>query len=181
MSDGPHRSLPLRRHWKKVAELASKPAFSVGDVAALLRAALVKDLSSNVLKQLQKILNGLFAEDCKAQLEEVRNQCRGSAMDNLLIDCAIEANTLGLTGDLACIAAVENSLQQYFLGVSRQVVEHYLRRAPAFPVDMRKRLAEVGECASLPDLSKRILSGNGINPRSFSIQKQTGIDEGPPL
>lgn len=43
MSDGPHRSLPMRKHWKDLAERADKAAYSATDVAEALPVALQKE------------------------------------------------------------------------------------------------------------------------------------------
>ena len=43
MSDGPHRSLPMRPAWKKLAERADKAAFSAEEVRDALPAALAED------------------------------------------------------------------------------------------------------------------------------------------
>ena len=40
MSDGPHRSLPMRRGWKHVAERGDKPAFTTEDIAEAIVPAL---------------------------------------------------------------------------------------------------------------------------------------------
>jgi hypothetical protein len=181
MSDGPHRSLPLRPHWKKLAEWAAKPAFSLDDVATVLTVALKQDFSEKVLKRVRGILSGLFAEDCRDQLEAARSYCRGSVVDNLFIDCAIEANSSGLTGDMACNTALENAFGGYLRNINRQIVEHYLRKAPNSAVNLRDRLTAARGHSSVTTLATEMLSEKGNTGSGHSLPKHTGIDEGPPL
>lgn len=43
MSDGPHRSLAMRRRWKLVAERADKRSYTVGDITDAVVPALEQD------------------------------------------------------------------------------------------------------------------------------------------
>jgi hypothetical protein len=44
MSDGPHRSLPMRNHWRNLAERAAKAVFSPQEVSEALPYALHRDI-----------------------------------------------------------------------------------------------------------------------------------------
>lgn len=48
MSDGPHRSLPMRRAWKKVAERAANPACAPEEIGNALIPALAQDWNDDV-------------------------------------------------------------------------------------------------------------------------------------
>src|SRR5688572_11844958 len=95
MSDGPHKTLPLRKHWKDAAERAAKSAFSPAEVCEAVPIALIKDFVAEApLEAVAEILGSgqqapLFTEDCARQLDEIRRACRGSVIANALIDCAI--------------------------------------------------------------------------------------------
>lgn len=93
MSDGPHRSLPMRPHWKDLAQRAAKGAFSPDQVCEALPYALKRDILEAPITAIRDIMNrgSLFPEMLVEQLEGLRQSCRGSAAANLLIDCAVEA------------------------------------------------------------------------------------------
>lgn len=183
MSDGPHRSLPLRPHWRKLAERAATPAYSLSDVAEAFPFALKKDFSKDSLRQVREILSGgnLFQQDCEGQLEAARSDCRGSAADNLLIDHAIQANISGLAGDSAFLSALEKALFVYSWKISLQIEEHYLRKQSPDIVNVRERLKAGRLQCSHGALAAEMTSGNTRRISSYRLPKHTGIDEGPPL
>src|SRR5688500_5339246 len=48
MSDGPHRSLPMRRWWKQAAMRAERSAFDVDECAAAIEMALARELGEEL-------------------------------------------------------------------------------------------------------------------------------------
>lgn len=185
MSDGPHKSLPLRRHWKKFAERAATPSFSPSEVAAALPNALLNDFREAPMAQVFNIFLGdgqisLFHEDCADLLEAVRSCCRG-AVGNILIDCAIEANVDGLTGDLACKTALENALEAYARGTCRSIEEHYKRKESRSVANVRDRLKGACSQISFATLASEMMSDKTDRTGQFHLIKRTGIDEGPQL
>jgi hypothetical protein len=183
MSDGPHRSLPLLKHWKKLAALAAKPAYSLGDVAEAFPLALQKDFSKKLLSIIHDILcaGNLFNEHYKDLLEAARSKYRGSVADNLLIDCAIEAHTAGLTGESAFRMALENALPAHALGICRQIEEHYLRKQPWSTAGIRDRLKNARDLCSHVTIASEMISDKPAKSSGYRLPKRTGIDEGPPL
>src|SRR5690606_21784567 len=135
MSDGPHKSLPMRRHWKDLAERAAKAAYSANEVCEAIPHVLEKDLSEAPLTAIHDILSvsqgSLFTDDKIDRLEAVRQKSVRSAASNLAIDCAIQALAEGMTGDAAYRAALENTCAERLRGGFRSVEEHYLREAGA--------------------------------------------------
>lgn len=186
MSDGPHRSLPLRRHWKKFAERAAVRSYSLDEVAAVLPGALTNDFKEAPLNQIRDILLGdsqrsLFPRNCADQLEELRGTCRGSTVGNMLIDCAIEANAIGLTGDTAINAAAKNASEAYARGIMRQIEEHYRRKQPGSELNVRNRMSAACEQVSFASFASEIMSGKSDSAGKYRLMKHTGIDEGPRL
>ena len=57
MSDGPHRSLPMRRHWKDTAERAARPVHSSAEVCNALTHALKRDILEAPIEKMRDILN----------------------------------------------------------------------------------------------------------------------------
>jgi len=187
MSDGPHRSLPMRRHWKILAERAAKAAFSIDQVCEALPYALKKDFREAPLRIIREILgageqNSLFGEDKVAQLDAVRRACRGSAAANCLIDSAIEAVGNGLSGETAFVSTVANALADHTRGALRSTEEHYQRAAGGHSAQfIRERLTGARRQCDFKSLAVE-LTGSGKSLRKSShLPRHTGIDEGPPL
>ena len=185
MSDGPHRSLPMRRPWKLLAERAGTPAYAPQEVSEAFPVALKSDFREAPLAQVRDILGGtgqssLFSEDRAARLEETRRMCRGSAAGNGLIDCAIEANANGLTGDNAYKTALENALEAHARAGCHQIEEHWRREEPRSTGHLRERLRAARDACSFNDLASELTAPDG-GSRETRLQKHTGIDDGPPL
>lgn len=186
MSDGPHKSLPMRRRWKKFAERAARDSYSLDEVASVIPSALMKDFQEVPLNQVRRILLDegqipLFHRDRADRLEEVRFSCCGSTAGNMLIDCAIEANANGLTGKAAFDAAVRNALEAYTRGSVHQIEEHYRRKQPGSEFDVRNRMRAACKQVSFDSLASVMMSGSADIKGKFEITKHTGIDEGPRL
>jgi hypothetical protein len=186
MSDGPHRSLPMRRHWRDLAERASTPAFSANEVGEAFPIALKRDFREAPLERVRDILGGgeqssLFASDRAAQLEESRRFCRGSAAGGTLIDCAIEANAKGLTGDAAFRIALENALDAHARAGCHSIEEHYLREDRPNSVNVRNRLGDARRFCPYAELATELMSSSTARVRDLRLPKRTGVDEGPPL
>lgn len=186
MSDGPHRSLPMRRHWRDLAERAATPAYSAEQVAEAFPIALKRDFREAPLSQVRDILGGsaqtsLFKEDRAAQLEAARQACRGSAAGNTLIDCAIEANALGLTGDAAFRSALENAIDAHARGGCHQTEEHWRRKEPESTANVRERLREARTACAHDAVACELISGESTGSRDLKLLKRIGVDEGPPL
>lgn len=186
MSDGPHRSLPLRQHWRKFAERAATPSFSLNEVAEALPIALLKDFREVPVQQISAILLGdrqisLFPQNRTGLLEAVRGVCRGSTPGTILIDCAIEASANGLTGRSALHTALENAFQAHVRGVCHSIEEHYYRKDPPNAINIRARLKAACRQVSYATLASEMVSGKPGNIGKFHPEKRMGIDEGPQL
>lgn len=186
MSDGPHKSLPMRRHWKDLAERTAKAAYSANEVCEALPHALRKDLREAPLAAIRDILSGgqgsLFAEDKIERLEAVRQKNTRSAASNLVIDCAIQSVADGLTGDNAYRATLDNACAERVRSGFRSVEEHYLREAGAQSARfVRDRLDAARRQQDIAIVVSAMMSG-GKTPRGGDyLPRQTGIDEGPSL
>lgn len=79
MSDGPHRSLPMRPPWKRVAHWADKEAFSVEDVRASVEVATEQDcreIRSEFLADIRRVAEEptLFPDDAAGRLAALQPQ-----------------------------------------------------------------------------------------------------------
>ncbi len=185
MSDGPHRSLPMRRHWKDLAQRAAKSAFAPEQVCEALPYALKRDILEAPIKDIRDIMGGgsLFSELRIEQLEALREACRGSAPANLAIDCAIEAARNGLTGDAGAEAALRDALEDTTRSALRGMEEHYEREASSRSAGyLRTRLDAARQQLDCSALAREILSSaKPPSQRSVTLARHTGVDEGPPL
>ncbi len=189
MSDGPHRSLPLRHHWKMVAESAAKDVYSSGEVVERLSHAVKCDLSPAVLDAVMRLLIGstnqgtLFNEvDGKAiaALEKLRANCRGASADNALIDNAIVALTT-LHSEAICETVVEATCENIVSNCLRSIEEHYLREAPDNARFIRARLATARAQFDMKGLTSELITPKTSWRRNLQLPKRGGIDEGPRL
>lgn len=185
MSDGPHRSLPMRAHWKDLAQRASQSAFAHEQVCEALPHALKRDILEAPIKDIRDIMSGgsLFPELRIEQLEALRETCRGSAPANLAIDCAVEAARNGLTGDPATETALRNALDDTARSALRGMEEHYEREANSRSAGyLRTRLDAARQQLDCHALAREILaSKKPPSRRSLTLPRRTGVDEGPPL
>jgi len=190
MSDGPHRSLPLKSHWKTVAERASRDAWSAEDVAEALSRAAENDLRDVPVRALRRILGAgseasLFAADPEAMIAELdaaRAGCRGSAIANAAIDGAMHAVQLGEMGEAACERGVEYALHRNFRNQSRSIEEHYQREAgDGSARHMRHRLAEARSRCDFAETARRYAHAEAQTPRAPTLERRTGLDDGPAM
>lgn len=187
MSDGPHRTLRLPPRWKQVAASASNSAFSIGEVAERLRAALAEESRRMPLEKASRILDdeqrSLFPDAMTLRLDALRSECRGDSAANVLIDSLIEAVRGGEAGNAALHDGLEKGLERIAQSHSRSIEEHYARGAgDRSSLVMRDRLGSV--CGSM-DFKRMAIefaaaAASESRPRPF-IEKHSGIDEGPAL
>ncbi len=185
MSDGPHRSLPMRPHWKDLAQRAAKGAFSPDQVCEALPYALKRDILEAPITAIRDIMNrgSLFPEMLVEQLEGLRQSCRGSATANLLIDCAVEAAASGLKGDASTESALRSALEDTTRNALRGIEEHYRREASAHSSGyVRGRLDAARRQLDCGALARELLSAE-IPParRSIVLPRLSGVDDGPSL
>jgi hypothetical protein len=185
MSDGPHRSLPLRPHWKRLARRAAKAAHSPAEVAEALPFALKRELLQAPLKAIREVMCGdtLFPAIRIDQLEALRAKYPGSAPANLAIDCAVAAIANGATGEAGAQAAVSAALADTMHSALRATEEHYQREAsPRSSSYVRQRLDAARQKVDCGALARELLTGiTPPKPRAINLPTRKGVDEGPPL
>ena len=178
MSDGPHRSLPMRRHWKDFAERSAKAAFSPDQVSEALPHALKKEILGTPIKEVRDIMGGnsLFPEMRIERLEALRQDYRGSAAATHLIDCAIEATARGLIGEDGTHAAIKNAIEDTARDALRGIEEHYQREAGSRSAGyVRTRLEAARQQLDCNALTSEFLaSGKPPSLRSVTLPRHTG-------
>ena len=188
MSDGPHRSLPMRRHWKRVAERAANPNYVAAEVRDALVPALARDWSDevppNLVQGIDRVLGAspnLFSDETVRQLESLRPLAAGSSFGQLFLDCALQRANDGDGGADAPAAAAARALAVRAERCAFQVEEHYFRSAQASRAeDVRLRIDAGIVDAPLTQLAHQLL-----NPRSNPVvgvnTKRKDLDDGVPL
>lgn len=62
MSDGPHKSLPMKPAWRKVAERAANPACARDEVSGALLPALARDWTDGVPPDVVRGVDRIFSD-----------------------------------------------------------------------------------------------------------------------
>jgi hypothetical protein len=188
MSDRPHRSLPMRRGWKKVAECADNTAYQAQEIANALGRAIEDDWHVEVPDPLLRKLSIFcgdrqpsFLEDYRAsEIAALRRDFAGfGSLGGVLIDCVQQALAGGKGGEDALRDGVLNASAERALRNIRQVEEHYHRWSHSRSENIRARLEEATGQAPLDGIVTRAMKpqpASAVRPR-----KQAGLDDGVPL
>lgn len=190
MSDGPHRSLPMRRAYKKVAQVAYNENFDVQEVVALLAHALVGDVRKDVPFTALAVLQGRFQEgeqdlfpgQGEIDLSNARRLVDGSPMGALVLDCANAELSAGNVGQKGLFTALEAAFRDRALRAARQIEEHYERHPEASKprtVRMRQRLDQAITKLDTSNMARQALGDKSV-PLAKAARHQ-GLDEGVPL
>ena len=188
MTDGPHKSLPLKRPWKKVAECAWNPVTSSDQIAEHISYALFTDIDrltiDLVVKELCSISDSLFGDnpgDLISCLDSLRFHCPGSPSGQLLIDSAIEQVASGFTGDIACRVSLTTMLEETAKSNYRATEEHWLRQMRSEnAMAMRDRMSSANSKVNFEEIASRLLTP-GAKARGAIPARKSGLDEGVPL
>jgi hypothetical protein len=184
MSDGPHRSLPMRRPWKTVAECADNGAFEVEEIREFILPALENDcrreMRREFLDDLRKVCAyqdaSLFKTDMRPVLEGLRRTAN-VGMERLVLDHAIHAAANATSGRGIAEKAVGQALNDRGASGIKQVEEHYLRKSSAKRAhNVRDRMEQAVTGTDFESVARRLLDGrqkSGPKP-----SKRQGLDDG---
>ena len=187
MSDGPHRSLPMRQGWKDLAERADKCAYDVEEIKEALPAALAQDWAAEVGHEFVAGLHQVFTEGNQGalfddqtlpRLEGMRRLASGHPLSMQLVEHAIQACAAGKTGAHALQQAAADTLHARATSSNRQIEEHYCREADAPRANnVRTRIESAIDRASIEALARDVagMEGGQGSPR---LRKRDGVDDG---
>jgi hypothetical protein len=185
MSDGPHRSLPMRPGWKRVAERGSNSAFTTDEIAAAIVPALEQDcraeMNSEFLDDICAVFqaqeNSLFKEELAPQLEELR-PAAGCGIGRVFLDNVIQLSASAAAGLDVLARAMTAALIDYAARGARQVEEHFLRKSTMpHAQDTRARIEQSIALSPIEALATQILKMRaGPSPRP--PLRQQGLDDG---
>ena len=184
MSDGPHRSLPMRRGWKRVAECGDNYAFAPEEVSEAIIPALEQDCRAEMPSQFLDAAWSIFCDQESSlfnvqigpQLDALR-QTAGSGIGRVVLEHAILVAERGSTGINGLIEAMTNALTDRAARGARQVEEHYYRKSSSPRAQrVRARIEEGIGSAAIDGLARRILKIEK-GPSSRPMMRQ-GLDDG---
>lgn len=185
MSDGPHRSLPMRRPWKTVAECADNAAFEVEEIREFILPALENDCWREMRREFLDGLGrvcadqeaSLFKTDMRPVLEGLRRTAN-VGMERLVLDHAIHAAADGTSGRGVAEKAVGQALKDRGASGIRQVEEHYLRKSTGRRAhNVRGRMEQAISGADIDTAARRLLDGRQKNGGPKPSKRQ-GLDDG---
>lgn len=186
MSDGPHKSLNMRRGWKKVAESADNDACSPSEIAEWVPAALKEDwgeeVPSDLLRRLRQVFvehqASLFFDNVPEAIEGLRNEAAGAPFAGALLDHAIETADSDHLGYSGFVQAVNDALLNRALNCVRQIEEHYFRETdPKRAKDIRTRVEGAVGRVEIEQLARDLAEADGAPPID-APKKKSDIDEG---
>lgn len=185
MSDGPHKSLPMRAGWKKFAERADKAAFEPDQVAQAAIPALEGDWEEEVAPHIAALRNvlgdnrqgSLFGNANTAELEAMKRLNPGNSLWRAVVDGVAGAVAAGRTGQEALLEGAVNALLNRGARGVRQVEEHYLRRTSETRAQgVRARMESGIFQAPIEAMVRRVLGMTAGEAQPS--QKLQGLDDG---
>lgn len=157
MSDGPHRSLPMNKCWKRAAEHAENSDISTEFMTSMLADAIATDLEEMLPPQLKLLVRGM-AGDAHPELActsdmTIRQMYQAAAGQplSLLVVQHIESTSLssGFSSDSARVGLAA-ACADWLSSHARQMEEHYIRHRRGSMVAARKVRASLeGNCQYL--------------------------------
>lgn len=184
MSDGPHRSLPMKRGWQRVAERADNRAFAADEISTAIIPALEQDcrdeMSTGFIDGIRRVFEEqesmLFKDDVRARIEDLRGQA-GCGIGRTLLDNVVQISATDTAGVAALINAMTAALGDRATRCSRQTEEHYYRNSTApRAINVRARFEEGIASASLDALARQVLKLDARSPAR--PLKRDGLDDG---
>lgn len=184
MSDGPHKSLNMKRHWRKLAQCAQIDAYNGAEVRDAMRDALKSDFKNEIkdmaLKEMRKIVDetgsSLFP-DYEQRLQAVVRQFPSEPLQQLLVECV--KNQLDRVDRAAdpVKAAIEDALDIRCARHNKQIEEHYYRAGTRTEGDnIKERLDTAKQGLGIDDLARELCDNTSTPPRKST--KKSGLDEG---
>jgi hypothetical protein len=184
MSDGPHRSLPMRPGWKRVAERADNANFEAEDVARCVVPALEQDCSEEMspafINDIADICRrwdrSLFKPDMASEIEALRANA-GCGIGRLFLDSVARLSATETADAAILVTAMTTALNHRGACSARQVEEHYYRKSTeSRAINVRARLEQAVESAPTQALARKILKLD--EGRSDRPTLKKGLEDG---
>lgn len=187
MSDGPHRTLSMRKGWKHLLKHAYRDASSDDDVLEALSQALLDDCREEIPHELRSALENaigqqkqahLFEDDLATSLDDLRGLASGYPLAQSFLDCAIDAANQSPRADLKLVDVLARALAERAVRGARQAEEHCKKKANATrAAGMRSRLDQAISQTSFSGIAAGVLG----NEAAHALKRHDGLDDGVPL
>ena len=187
MTDGPHKSLSMRRAWKHVAERVDRPAFTPDEVCEELERALQQDWKAEIPLDLLRKLRGivcdrqgiLFNDGRRDGLEALRPLATGHTYGSVFLDFAIVAVASGYGGEEALVRAAKDTIADVLARSERQIEEHYLRRCEPDRVNrVLRQLRQTKDRLDYRSLATALLGHSDADIAAKAPARSLGLDDG---
>lgn len=188
MTDGPHKSLPMARPWKRVMEWAMKGVYSPREVLEAQRAAIFSDFVGSAMDRVRQIVAGsaegvLFFDGggvCE-KLERVRAEYRGNVAVEATIDGLQVIARKEVLTQRSYTEALEQAVRDRLERGHRAIDQHHLDKVGHEGLgEVRKRLESTRTPEEVRGIVGDLLSGTNLRKRR-AVAPQTGIEHGPAL
>jgi hypothetical protein len=187
MSDGPHRTLNMRKRWKALAERADNAAFSPDEVAAFVGPAVSGDWNDEIAPSFFSDIgqylgcgqqSHLFEKD-PAEIDRIRRKA-SSPLEAAFAENARDSNK---RGEAALKEAVQKTMRECAVRRTLQAHEHWVRNSsPQRASRMKGRIQAAVVTASATvfgQMAQTVVAGKRMSSRAPA--KRGGLDSGPAL
>lgn len=187
MSDGPHRSLPMKPKWRSIAERAYNRNFDVNDITGAMGPALVSDCRDETTPGFFESLRGiceeqenlLIKDNVRERFEALREDA-GTGIGRRILDNVIRLSEQDEVTIKTAVKAIERACVERIAKSNRQMEEHAQRETSVLRAShMRPRLEEAAAKAPVTTVARQMLKIE--KPPSRSSTKRKGLEEGPSL
>ncbi|WP_323119751.1 hypothetical protein [Burkholderia alba] len=189
MSDGPHRSLPMRKAWKELAKRGDQSTYDLEQVTDAAKHALARDFRKEVDYSVIKALKDVFTgrdnslglpEIALQQLEEARTLAAGSVFGLNAVAWGVYVVNSGRLDEDAFLEAIGFAAKERGIANTRQIEEHYLRKSNMRRAnDLRVRLY-----TAISGMSEKQLGLALVAPETAhksTLRKRSELSDGVPL
>ena len=193
MSDGPYRSLPMRKGWRDVSECAHKDVYTAEERADRMCAALhldfQRDVGRDFLNSVGNILinqaqQNLLASQATFELEAIRERYNSTGLRDAVVEHIQVALHQGHVAEAALAEGVDRAMLDHAHSCIRSVEEHYIR--DALNKNERQKTISVRDNLHQTLTSQRVQGFGGeivdlIQGKAVVVktQKAVGLDVGP--
>jgi len=185
MSDGPHKSLPMKPKWRNVCERAYNRSFGIDEISTAMLPALAMDCHDEMSPLFLERLRGLCEHNethlfmnLTERVQDLRREA-GIGMGRRVLEhferfAAKESVTVN-----TAVKAIECAGSERLAKSNRQIEEHTLRKVTVSRAkDVRSRLEQATAMTPLTSLARQVLKLDDIGT-ARSLAKRDGLDEGP--
>ena len=189
MSDGPHRSLRMRKVWKELAKRGDQLTYDAEQVGEAASHALASDFRNEVSAPLVSALKDVFTgrdnslglrEIALRQLDDAKALAAGSVFGMNAVAWSIQLVHEGRLDKEALYEAVGLAAKERGFANTRSVEEHYLRESNQRRADgVAARLQN-----AISGLSESKLGSLLVDPQPAAQRgprKKTDVNDGVPL